>query len=78
MDKIAVLEGGISPEREISLRSGKAIAKGLREKGYEVIELDPADYSDFYSLISKLRTEKISIVFIGLHGGTGENGELQA
>ena len=78
MDKIAVLEGGTSPEREISLRSGEAIAKALREKGYEVIELDPADYSDFYSLISKLRTEKISIVFIGLHGGTGENGELQA
>ena len=78
MDKIAVLEGGISPEREISLRSGEAIAKALREKGYEVIELDPADYSDFYSLISKLRTERISIVFIGLHGGTGENGELQA
>ena len=78
MEKIAVLEGGISPEREISLRSGEAIAKALREKGYEVIELDPANYSDFYSLISKLRTEKISIVFIGLHGGTGENGELQA
>lgn len=78
MDKIAVLEGGTSPEREISLRSGEAIAKALREKGYEVIELDPADYSDFYSLISKLRTERISIVFIGLHGGTGENGELQA
>ena len=78
MEKIAVLECGISPEREISLRSGEAIAKALREKGYEVIELDPADYSDFYSLISKLRTEKISIVFIGLHGGTGENGELQA
>jgi len=78
MEKIAVLEGGISPEREISLRSGEAIAKALREKGYEVIEIDPADYSDFYSLISKLRTEKISIVFIGLHGGTGENGELQA
>ena len=78
MEKIAVLEGGISPEREISLRSGEAIAKALREKGYEVIELDPADYSDFYSLISKLRTEKISMVFIGLHGGTGENGELQA
>ena len=49
MEKIAVLEGGISPEREISLRSGEAIAKALREKGYEVIELDPADYSDFYS-----------------------------
>jgi len=78
MDKIAVLEGGISPEREISLRSGEAIAKALREKEYEVIELDPANYSDFYSLISKLRTERISIVFIGLHGGTGENGELQA
>ena len=78
MEKIAVLEGGISPEREISLRSGEAIAKALREKGYEVIEIDPADYSDFYSLISKLRTERISIVFIGLHGGTGENGELQA
>ena len=78
MDKIAVLEGGTSPEREISLRSGEAIAKALREKEYEVIELDPANYSDFYSLISKLRTERISIVFIGLHGGTGENGELQA
>jgi len=40
--KIIVLTGGTSPEREISLRSGKAITNGLRAKGHEVIAIDPA------------------------------------
>jgi D-alanine-D-alanine ligase len=40
--RIAVLMGGTSPERHVSLASGKAVAKGLREAGYEVIEVDAA------------------------------------
>lgn len=40
--KIVVLAGGTSPEREISLRSGNAITKGLREKGHNVSSIDPA------------------------------------
>ena len=53
--KVAVLKGGISSEREVSLRSGAAIAQGLREGGYEVeeIDIDDVDIDDpaFESLL---------------------------
>jgi D-alanine-D-alanine ligase len=74
MDKVfntvAVLKGGISSEREVSLRSGAAIAEGLREGGYTVIEID---------IVSKkfiLPTE-VEAVFVALHGEFGEDGEIQ-
>lgn len=78
MERITVLKGGDSPEREVSLVSGAAIAQGLREKGYEVAELDPADLADLNQLLARLRELKTEIVFLGLHGGSGENGQLQA
>ncbi len=78
MERITVLKGGSSPEREVSLVSGAAIAKGLLEKGYEVTEHDPADYSGLAPLIAKLTESRTEVVFLGLHGGSGENGQLQA
>ncbi len=68
--KVAVLKGGISSEREISLRSGAAIAQGLRDGGYEVLEIDivAKDFSI---------PDGIEAVFIALHGQFGEDGEIQ-
>ncbi len=78
MQRITVLKGGDSPEREVSLVSGAAIAAGLREQGYGVAELDPADYADLDQILAKLRELGTELVFLGLHGGSGENGQLQA
>lgn len=78
MQKITVLKGGDSPEREISLISGKAIAQGLSEAGFEVRELDPADFSSFAQLIAEMEKDPPAAVFLGLHGGSGENGQIQA
>ncbi len=68
--RVAVLKGGISSEREISLRSGTAIAQGLREGGYEVVEIDVV-----------VRTidlpAGVEAVFVALHGTFGEDGEVQ-
>ena len=78
MERITVLKGGDSPEREVSLVSGAAIANGLRQKGHVVAELDPASFAGLDQLISRLREFDTSLVFLGLHGGSGENGQLQA
>ncbi|MEI7435543.1 MAG: D-alanine--D-alanine ligase [bacterium] len=69
--RIAVLKGGPSSEREVSLRSGAAVANGLREAGYEVVEVD----------VTKARVALpagIDAVFIALHGAYGEDGGVQA
>ena len=70
--KIGVLLGGLSSEREISLRSGRAVAEGLRKKGYSIVEID-ADVS----LAEKIKSEKIEVAFIALHGRYGEDGAVQ-
>ncbi|VGO15270.1 D-alanine--D-alanine ligase B [Pontiella desulfatans] len=69
-NKVAVLKGGISSEREVSLKSGAAIAQGLRDGGYDVSEID-IETKDF-SLPAG-----IEAVFIALHGQFGEDGEIQ-
>jgi len=78
MKKVVVLKGGRSSERDVSLVSGNAIAEAVRELGHETFELDPADFPDYYLLAQRLHDLKPDLVFIGLHGGSGENGELQA
>ncbi|HRT59309.1 MAG TPA: D-alanine--D-alanine ligase [Candidatus Syntrophosphaera sp.] len=78
MERITVLKGGDSSERKISLLSGTAVAEGLRVKGYEVTELDPADFSTLGQLIERMQELETELVFLGLHGGSGENGQLQA
>lgn len=69
--KVAVLMGGPSAERDVSLRSGAAVAKGLREAGYDVTEVD-VHGPDF-----GLPTG-VEAVFIALHGEFGEDGQVQA
>lgn len=78
MKSIVVLKGGDSPEREVSLVSGSEIAKELRLLGYEVNELDPLGFPDPALLLEKIRMLDTDLVFMGLHGGSGENGQLQA
>ena len=69
--EVAVLMGGPSAEREISLRSGVAVARGLREAGYVVDEVDPREgVLDF--------APDVEAVFLALHGAFGEDGEVQA
>jgi len=69
---ITVLYGGTSAEREVSLRSGEAIAKGLTTAGYQVSLIDTKDYC-----LSDLVKEKTDLVFIALHGRGGEDGCVQ-
>src|SRR3989344_4278689 len=71
--KILVLGGGISPEREVSLRSAKAVAMAAFRAGFEVVKADP---QDGLTILDKI--EKNTIVFPILHGAGGEDGELQA
>ncbi len=69
---VCVLKGGWSSEREVSLVSGDAIAKGLRDSGYEVTEIDVQP--DIYEVLKKLSPQA---VFNGLHGTWGEDGCVQ-
>ena len=76
--KVAVLMGGWSPEREVSLVSGKACAEGLREAGHEVIEYDVK--RDLRALVDFLRPADgggPDVVFNALHGRYGEDGCIQ-
>jgi D-alanine-D-alanine ligase len=71
-EKVTVLMGGISAERDVSLDSGKACAKALSEIGFDVTSLDAKD--DF---IEKLIKNKPDKVFNALHGRFGEDGSIQ-
>ncbi|NNJ73070.1 MAG: D-alanine--D-alanine ligase [Enterobacterales bacterium] len=71
--KVAVLMGGNSNEREVSLRSGHAILQALTESSIDAHEFDTADKG-----LSQLKTEGFDRAFIALHGHTGENGTVQA
>ena len=70
--KVAVLMGGVSSEREVSLRSGRAVVKGLEAAGYAVTPV----------VLEREAVEGlpagIEAVFLALHGGYGENGGVQA
>ncbi|MGO9613494.1 MAG: D-alanine--D-alanine ligase [Dissulfurispiraceae bacterium] len=70
--RIGVLAGGISAERDVSLRTGSAIYNALRGRGYNVVLIDTRG-----SLCESLRNEKIEVAFVALHGGLGENGAVQ-
>ena len=68
--RVAVLKGGVSREREVSLRSGAAVAGGLRAAGYDVAEIDVRD--------RELHLPAgIEAVFVVLHGDYGEDGTVQ-
>ena len=67
-EKILVLSGGFSAEREVSLVSGKGAAEALRQCGYDVIE---HDLTSAYDLLEALQAEKPDAVFNALHGNRG-------
>ncbi|WP_253379418.1 D-alanine--D-alanine ligase [unidentified bacterial endosymbiont] len=71
-DKIAVLFGGTSAEREVSLNSGAAVLAGLREGGVNAYPVDPKEVD-----ITQLKAMGFDKVFIALHGRGGEDGTLQ-
>lgn len=106
---IAVLLGGTSEERRVSLASGRAIVEALRSRGHEVVPVDPAfgsipadEEARFLggevgvapptleelgrmgrialgpALPELPAVREADVVFLGLHGGTGENGHVQA
>jgi D-alanine-D-alanine ligase len=70
--KVAVLMGGISEERKISLKTGNAVLKALNKKGYITKKIDTKD--DF---IDDLKTFNPDTAFIALHGPYGEDGTIQ-
>jgi len=106
--RVAVLFGGTSAERDVSIASGAQVVKALREAGHDVIAVDtatgvldaqeekrlltsgvaptPPDNSALdmlqgaapTALMEAREFQQIDVVFLALHGGTGENGTLQA
>lgn len=70
--KVMVILGGLSKEREVSLRTGKAIYDALCERGYTAKTFDPLtdDFSDFMAY-------KPDVCFLALHGNFGEDGKIQ-
>lgn len=71
--RVAVLWGGTSLEREVSLRSGTRVADALADRGWPVTRLD-ADSS----LIRSLSEARIDVAFLALHGAAGEDGTIQS
>jgi D-alanine-D-alanine ligase len=71
-EKVAVLMGGRSLEREVSLRSGERVFRALQELGYRALALDVTP-----ELVETLRREKPDAVYIALHGKFGEDGTVQ-
>ncbi len=70
--KVAVLLGGRSAEREISLRSGHAVLKALRSRGVDAHPFDPAEHA-----MEVLLHEEFDVAYISLHGRYGEDGTVQ-
>ena len=70
--RIAVLKGGPSAEREVSLVSGRECAAALRDEGFEVVEIDAGA-----DLCQRLDEESPDVVFNALHGRWGEDGCVQ-
>ncbi len=70
--RVAVLMGGISPEREVSLSSGRAVARALEEAGYAVTPIVVND-----DQLRELDGADVDVAFIALHGCFGEDGGVQ-
>ncbi|MGH7255057.1 MAG: D-alanine--D-alanine ligase family protein [Nitrospirales bacterium] len=70
--RIGVIMGGRSAEREISLRTGRTVFQALQRRGYDVVAIDARA-----SVYEQLRANKVGLVFIALHGPVGEDGSIQ-
>jgi D-alanine-D-alanine ligase len=70
--RVGILMGGLSVEREVSLRTGAAVASALKSLGYQVVEVDAQK-----DLAARLVQERLDVAFIALHGRYGEDGTVQ-
>jgi D-alanine-D-alanine ligase len=70
--RIAVLKGGRSLERQVSLRSGARVEDALASLGHEVLPVDAGP-----DLVARLKTERPDVAFVALHGADGEDGTVQ-
>lgn len=71
--KVAVLYGGCTSERGVSLESGRLVLEALLDAGIDAHAFDPEERP-----LSELKSGRFDRVFNALHGGYGENGQLQA
>jgi D-alanine-D-alanine ligase len=72
VERVAVLRGGASLERSVSLSSGAHVQEALRRLGYDTVAIDPGP--DF---VQRLGAERPDVAFIAMHGGAGEDGTVQ-
>jgi D-alanine-D-alanine ligase len=72
MSRVAVLKGGGSLERQVSLRSGARVEDALQRLGHEVIAIDVG-----HDLVARLRGEAPDVAFVAMHGRDGEDGTVQ-
>jgi D-alanine-D-alanine ligase len=70
--RVAVLKGGRSLERQVSLRSGARVEAALERLGHDVVALDAG-----HDLVARLRESRPEACFVTLHGGDGEDGTVQ-
>ncbi|MCD6310435.1 MAG: D-alanine--D-alanine ligase, partial [Candidatus Eremiobacteraeota bacterium] len=70
--RVGVLMGGRSPEREVSIRSGRNSARALRKAGFDVVEIDAQ-----VDIVQELVENKVDVAFFAVHGELGEDGTLQ-
>jgi D-alanine-D-alanine ligase len=72
VSRVAVLKGGRSLERQVSLRSGARVEDAVERLGHELISIDVGG-----DLIARLRDERPDVAFVALHGRDGEDGTVQ-
>lgn len=71
--KVAVLAGGLSLEREVSLQSGRRVTEALQQCGHDASQLDLDEH-----LVSSLAEGAFDVAFLALHGKAGEDGTVQS
>lgn len=74
--KIGVIMGGLSSERDISMKSGVAVLDALKSAGLNAVPLDVRDETE-EEIRRLILTQAVDIVFVAMHGGFGEGGSLQ-
>jgi len=72
LERVAVIAGGLSSEREVSVRSGRRALYALAEAGVDAVLYDADE-----SLLERFCADKIDAVYIAVHGASGEDGSLQ-
>jgi len=76
LGRIGVLMGGISCERDISLKSGRAVVQAFQEEHCDMIAMDITE-ENRPDILRRIRHERLDVAFIALHGELGEDGQIQ-